>query len=419
MPAAIIDATRHSDDVPPSIRVAGLSLIERSLRLAHVGGCTRVWIVGPSRFATAIVDALGATRATFESAEFVPLEDAHELSSIAARARDAGCMTDAVLLSSTTVYDRGLVGDFIAQDSSKICTTLPARDLVYIPANTSLPEELHSFEHAATALPTCDVAAENRPQFRIESNRDAERAEDWLWQSCRKDIDGIVARHLNRYVSLTISRWLAPTSVTPNAISYFTFSLGILAGVLAALGGWIAFAAAGVVFQINSIIDGCDGELARVKYEFSLRGEWLDTLSDDFSDVFFWTGLGIGAWHSFDAPWGLPPEAWLVLAGVSVAGKIVSMALYYRWLIANKRGDLLAFQWSFDDDEEQSSLSALLANLKYLTKKDFIVFAAMVMGLAGVLPYLLIAAAPGNAVVATSVFLQELKNTREESRRKM
>jgi len=84
--------------------------------------------------------------------------------------------------------------------------------------------------------------------------------------------------------------------------------------------------------------------------------------------------------------------------------------VYYRWLIANKRGDLLAFTWSFDSaDEESTWLDAVLKNLKYFAKKDFIVFAAMLLGILGWLPWILVAMAPGNLIVALSVVLEQAK----------
>jgi phosphatidylglycerophosphate synthase len=35
-----------------------------------------------------------------------------------------------------------------------------------------------------------------------------------------------------------------------------------------------------LLFQLNSIIDGVDGELARMRLEASVLGEWLDTVGD-------------------------------------------------------------------------------------------------------------------------------------------
>jgi phosphatidylglycerophosphate synthase len=241
---------------------------------------------------------------------------------------------------------------------------------------------------------------------RLRSDDDVAAAEKSLWDSCRKDVDGIISRHLNRSISLAISRRLAPLGVRPNQVTVVTFTLGILSGVVAAVGGWAAFALGGLLFQLTSVLDGVDGELARVKFEGSVLGEWFDTISDDTSDVAFYGGVGLGAWRSGYELAGLSPDVWLVLGIVAAVGKLASMAVYYRWLAARGRGDLYAFSWSFDEEPDASSLNRMLSVLRYATKNDFIAFAAMILGFVGWLPWLLAAAAPGTWVVAASALAQ-------------
>jgi len=43
--------------------------------------------------------------------------------------------------------------------------------------------------------------------------------------------------------------------------------------------------------QLSSIIDGCDGEIARLKLVGSKYGGWLDQVLDRYSDLFITTGL--------------------------------------------------------------------------------------------------------------------------------
>jgi len=316
-----------------------------------------------------------------------------------------------LVLDAATVFHRGMVKDLTSSfDGQSAVIRLPTNELA---ALAVIPRgaltNFSSVQEFAAGLGAREIH-DDRWQVTIHELADLKRAERSLWLDCRKPLDGMVSRHINRYMSLFISRLLAGTPIKPNHISVFTFSLGILAGVLASLGGFQNFLLAGLVFQLNSVIDGCDGELARVRYQFSVLGEWLDTLSDDFSDVFFWAGLGWGASKTFGGVFGLSPEIWLWLGVVAVAGKLLSMVVYYRWLIANKRGDLLAFTWSFDSaDEESTWLDAVLKNLKYFAKKDFIVFAAMLLGILGWLPWILVAMAPGNLIVALSVVLEQAK----------
>ncbi len=55
-------------------------------------------------------------------------------------------------------------------------------------------------------------------------------------------------------------------------------------------------AAGGVVAQVTSIIDGCDGEIARLKRLESDFGAWSDAVLDRDADAFLLFGL---LWHSY------------------------------------------------------------------------------------------------------------------------
>lgn len=245
---------------------------------------------------------------------------------------------------------------------------------------------------------------ELEPILTVATPEDRAAAEKMLWDGCRKSVDGIVSRHLNRHLSLAVSRRIAHTAVMPNHVTAVTFTLGVLSAVFAAIGGSVAWAIAGVLFQVTSILDGVDGELARVRMDGSVLGEWLDTISDDSSDVLMYAALGFGAWRVLYGTPQIPPTLWLFLGLGAAAGKLVSMAVYYRWLRARGRGDLLAFEWSFDEPGELTWWQRVLANLRYVAKNDFIAFSIMALGLVGFLPWFLFAAFIGTWAVAFAAF---------------
>ncbi|MEE8607311.1 MAG: NTP transferase domain-containing protein, partial [Nitrospiraceae bacterium] len=80
-----------------------------------------------------------------------------------------------------------------------------------------------------------------------------------------KTSDGPVSRHLNRPVSRWLTRYLVRTPVTPNQISLVSWVMSCVAAALFAVGGYPALATGAIVAQLASIIDGCDGEIARLK----------------------------------------------------------------------------------------------------------------------------------------------------------
>ncbi len=207
------------------------------------------------------------------------------------------------------------------------------------------------------------------------------RATRALLASLRKPMDGWISRSLNRPISLFCTRILVRTGIRPNALSLAVLAIGIVAGVLASRGSYATLAIGGVLFQLQSILDGCDGELSRLTFRGSRLGEWLDTIGDDITNYGYFAGAALGVaamWHSL-----LP--MWVGAAGVSCG--IVASGIEYRYLIAIGSGDLLKYPLGFGSDPEPvvapTGLARMLGALRPLLKRDTFVFAAMLAALAG------------------------------------
>ena len=114
--------------------------------------------------------------------------------------------------------------------------------------------------------------------------------------------DGLVSRYLNRHVSRPVARLLARTPVTPNQVT--VFSLGITTGALAAfvMGYPIA---GGLLAQTGSIIDGVDGDLARLADRGTKFGSFFDAVIDRYADALVLLGLTIWAASGAESmlPW--------------------------------------------------------------------------------------------------------------------
>ncbi len=118
--------------------------------------------------------------------------------------------------------------------------------------------------------------------------------------------DGFVSQYLNRPISRTVSKVLSRTSVSPNQISVVCFLLGLLgAGALAVTNAW-AWVVGGLLIQLSSILDGCDGEIARIKHLHSSRGAWLDTMLDRYADLAVGIAVTFTASRQYSAPWIWP-----------------------------------------------------------------------------------------------------------------
>ena len=124
-----------------------------------------------------------------------------------------------------------------------------------------------------------------------------QRAEDAILARLKdKPNDGPVSRHLNRPLSVRISRRLVNHRITPNQISLFSFLCSVLAAGLFALDGYLTLLLGGFVAQFASIVDGCDGEVARLTYQSSSYGGWFDAVLDRYADAFLLFGL---MWHAY------------------------------------------------------------------------------------------------------------------------
>ena len=98
----------------------------------------------------------------------------------------------------------------------------------------------------------------------ITRSEDCIAAEQKLDRWLVKPTDGVFAR-MNRRVSIPISRQLIKTRITPNMVSLFTLALSLVAGGFFAFGGYWNCLIGAVLGVWGSILDGCDGEVARLK----------------------------------------------------------------------------------------------------------------------------------------------------------
>ena len=109
-----------------------------------------------------------------------------------------------------------------------------------------------------------------------------------------KPQDGLVSRFLNRPISRLITRVLLRFPITPSIWTMSIFPLLIVAFLFLIRGDYRGFVIGCAIFQIYSILDGCDGEIARAKNLVSRWGERLDTLCDTTGNLLLVIGVGFG-----------------------------------------------------------------------------------------------------------------------------
>ncbi len=150
-----------------------------------------------------------------------------------------------------------------------------------------------------------DGELDPRGRFVLDSAEDVPAAETWLLTSLIKDSEGFMSRHVERRISLAVTRRLVGTGVTPNMMTIVSLSLGLagapfflsLAPPLQVTGAFL--------FLLHSILDGCDGELARLKFLESRWGAVLDFWGDNVVHVAVFACMAVGWSLEIHAAWPL------------------------------------------------------------------------------------------------------------------
>lgn len=200
------------------------------------------------------------------------------------------------------------------------------------------------------------------------------QAEKVLLKACRKDTDGFVSRNFNRYVSLFISNILVRTPLTANQITFFVTLIGIASGIFAAGNSYSHMALGAVLFKLTSILDGVDGEVAKLKYTASKMGAWLDTIGDNLTYITFFLGLSWGTYVR-----GIIP-GWFALLPVS--GIVLIMLVMFTHLVRNtESGSLLAIQDQIQNKKGQSFFARIIAKLQLIMKRDSFALVFLILAL--------------------------------------
>ena len=135
-------------------------------------------------------------------------------------------------------------------------------------------------------------------------------------------------------------RPLSCTQVSPNHITTLSLLVGVGSGLLFAIGSPILANWAALLYMLATLLDHCDGELARLTGKTSRFGHCYDLIAGGINYVLLFVGIGIGLRN--DAVLGSKAILLGLLAGLSV-GIIVTL----RMIIEDRGGKSATQQPSF------------------------------------------------------------------------
>jgi len=278
------------------IRVAGVPLVLRSVLSALRFGVDRVVVLGPpdEQVTRLIRDDARTRNAAVTVADRIPLDPDCALTIIAAQVH----VTPAALRAGASRCP-DLDDPILATAHGEPCLAYcRGHDLGVRTLDVDTAERAFGTLVRAGAP---SIAVDDHACRRVCDARDVAAAETALCARMRVESaasDGVLARVIDRRVSCALSRWIVRwTPLTPNGITAIGTMVGLAGAVALARGGYGPGIVGTLLFLAAAIIDGCDGEVARLTFRESAFGQKLDVATDNVVHLAIFLGLAFGVRH--------------------------------------------------------------------------------------------------------------------------
>jgi len=356
--------TNSSQYRSPLARVGSLPILLRTILAAQKLGPSRIMVVVDPIARLSVQRELFFTGRLPESVQWIAATAGVSLPQQLRLMATQAASERLILIDGNTTYHSSLLGKASEWNDEDCALALTSDDkLVGIhalsagmirdfaercPTQVGTLEELHASlieMHSVVCMPV----KENLWQ-RLSTPEDRRSAEQKLDRWLVKPTDGIYAR-LNRRISIPISRQLIKFSITPNMVSIFTLGVGIASASFFAYGGYWNTLLGAILCLWASILDGCDGEVARLKLQESEFGCWLETMCDYAFYLFLLVGMTIGRWRSTGT------RTYLVYGGLLLFGALASFlaAGWVRHRLAAGRPEQLLKIWQGHAESRSSN----------------------------------------------------------------
>ncbi|MEU6738951.1 CDP-alcohol phosphatidyltransferase family protein [Streptosporangium sandarakinum] len=130
--------------------------------------------------------------------------------------------------------------------------------------------------------------------------------------------DGFFATYGVSSWSGHLVRPAAALGLTPNAVTWFSAGLALLAAAWFSAGTRPALVAGAVLVYLSFVLDCVDGQLARYTRTFSPVGAWLDATFDRAKEYVVYVGLAVGYAAGHGAAGGGPEGIWALAVAAMI-----------------------------------------------------------------------------------------------------
>jgi phosphatidylglycerophosphate synthase len=237
--------------------------------------------------------------------------------------------------------------------------------------------------------------------LRILHPTDLPVAEETIRRASYKETDAKIAR-FNRRISLPISVNLIPTPLTANQLSVLLVAIGFYSAWLFSAGHYWTGLVAAFLSLAASILDGCDGEIARLKYQESALGCWIETFGDYSYYLAIFVGLTIGAVRQ--THWA--PFYWV--GTIALAGTLLSFGIliFLRSRITGGRPEKLHALARARFKSEPTFWSRIVWRMSFVATRAAMPYGIMAFSLLHALPFIVVLAAIGANVYWISLVMK-------------
>jgi phosphatidylglycerophosphate synthase len=397
--------------VSPGQRIAGLSIAERVLRSAMRAGYDRIIIWLPGRAAAEMVAAVQSAATPVHGDIVIARTPAQWAQAI----RASETIAPMTVVGAGTLVSPALL-------AAALRVPAPPAECRDVAAGSRWPESgvlrvsacdaydvgrlgaaLRVRRRRALPLPDgSDVSTGDAMlAMRIINATDVPSAEATIRRASYKDTDATVAR-FNRRISLPISVALIRTPLTANQLSVMLVAVGLYSAWLFSLGHYLSGVLGAFLSLAASVLDGCDGEIARLKYQESALGCWIETFGDYSYYIAIFIGLSVGAVRRTQT------DIFYWLGVASLFGTIVTVVLlvYLRSRITGGQPDRLHAVARDRFKAEPTRWSRVVWRVQFVATRSAMPYGIMAFAIVNLLPGIVVLAALGCNIYWVCVVLK-------------
>jgi phosphatidylglycerophosphate synthase len=316
-----------------------------------------------------------------------------------------------LVLKANLVIDPGTLSQFLASCETKTCRMTAAKmkgpsDGLYLVGRYHLAPILEAvFSPEGNDVAVLDEidtvpSSNGLPHLLDRAGADARLSEEKLVQVLGGETvadDGLIARHFDRRISRFISKRVAHTGITPNQITLAGMTIGLIGALLMAQAGYWLKLIGSLLFVFCVVVDGVDGEVARLKLKESRFGHYLDIVTDNIVHVAVFIGIAFGLYHDTGN------TAYLKVLLLMMGGLGLCIVAVYQCILR------------LDEDALKASPTAIRL-MALVTNRDF-AYLVLLLATLGRLNWFLVGAAVGSYLFAIALWV--LSSHEKQSRSKI